>query len=235
MNQTSFAHLETRLKRKRVMFILIMAILLGSNITWVDQTHGEEKPSLAILPFVVEKGEDPGRSAICPLCKGVYRSGEVLFGSQNALTRLLYQKMEAMGRFKILPLEKVEGAPPLQDIKTFKEQPIPLSIQVGKELSAHFLFVGFIFRFEERIGSSVGVERPASVGLDVHLFRLRDSMEVWKGKIDETQKPLSENLFKIGSFFRRKAHWLTAEELASVGIGEMLKKLPGIKELEEMK
>ena len=204
MNQTSFAHLETRLKQKRVMFILIMAILLGSNITWVEQTHAEEKPSLAILPFVVEKGEDPGRSAVCPLCKGVYRSGEILSGSQNVLTRVLYQKMEAMGRFKILPLEKVEGAPPLQDVKTFKEQPIPLSIQVGKELSANFLFVGFIFRFEERIGSSVGVERPASVGLDVHLFRLRDSMGVWKGKWMRHRSPLARTFLRSALFSEEK-------------------------------
>jgi hypothetical protein len=56
---------------------------------------------------------------------------------------------------------------------------------------------------------------------------------VWEGKLDETQRPLSENLFKIGSFFRRKAHWLTAEELAGVGMDEMLKRLPGLKELEE--
>jgi hypothetical protein len=62
---------------------------------------------------------------------------------------------------------------------------------------------------------------------------LRDGIEVWKGRFDETQRPLSENLFKIGSFFRRKASWLTAEELASVGLDEMLKRLPGPKELEE--
>ena len=45
---------------------------------------------------------------------------------------------------------------------------------------------------------------------------------------NETQKPLSDNLLKIGYFFRRKAHWLTAEELAGVGMEETLKKLPGM-------
>jgi len=56
---------------------------------------------------------------------------------------------------------------------------------------------------------------------------------VWEGKFDETQRPLTENLFKIGSFFRRKASWLTAAELASVGMDEMLRKFPDPKELEE--
>jgi hypothetical protein len=72
------------------------------------------------------------------------------------------------------------------------------------------------------------------VGFDVHLLRVRDGRKVWDGKFDETQQALSENLLKIGSFFRRKASWLTAEELSSVGMDEMLKRFPGPKELEEM-
>jgi hypothetical protein len=63
---------------------------------------------------------------------------------------------------------------------------------------------------------------------------LRDEKIVWTGKFDETQRPLSENILKIGSFFRRKASWLTAEELSSVGMDEMLKRFPGPKEMEEM-
>ena len=93
--------------------------------------------------------------------------------------------------------------------------------------------IGILFRFEERIGSSLGVEKPASVAFDLHLFRLRDGVRVWDGKFDETQRPLCDNLFQIGSFVRRKAKWLTAEELAEVGMEEMLKKFPGVKELEE--
>ena len=56
---------------------------------------------------------------------------------------------------------------------------------------------------------------------------------VWLGKFDETQRPLSENLLKIGSFIRRKGSWLTALELASVGMDEMLGKLPELKELDQ--
>jgi hypothetical protein len=97
-----------------------------------------------------------------------------------------------------------------------------------------FIFVGYLFRFEERIGSHIGAEKPASVGFDVHLIRLKDEKMAWIGKFDETQRPLSENLLKMGAFVRRKASWLTAEELSSVGMDEMLKRFPGPKELEEM-
>jgi hypothetical protein len=63
---------------------------------------------------------------------------------------------------------------------------------------------------------------------------LKDEKMMWIGKFDETQRPLSENLLKMGAFVRRKASWLTAAELSSVGMDEMLKRFPGSKELEEM-
>ena len=215
---------------KKFLFLLLV---LGMILAWGGELRAETKPSLAILPFFIERGEDPGRGAICPICKRVYSRGEILPGSKNTLTRLLQQKMEAIETFKVLPIEKMEEALSHWDKKQFEEKLIPSSLQLGKELSVDFIIVGFLFRFEERIGSPIGVEKPASAGFDIHLFRLRDGIEVWQGKFDETQRPLSENLFKIGSFFRRKASWLTAEELASVGMDEMLKRLPGPKELEE--
>ena len=213
--------------------LLFMALILGLTTPWVHEARAETKLSLAILPFFIQRGEDPGRGAVCPLCKGVYRSGEILPKGQNILTRLLYQKIDAMGTFKVLPLERVEETLSHGDKRRFEEKPIASSIQLGRELDVDFLFVGFLFRFEERIGSSIGAEKPASVGFDLHLLRLRDDRMVWGGKFDETQRPLSENLLKIGSFLRRKASWLTAEELAGVGMDEMLTRFPGPKELEE--
>jgi len=207
------------------LFFFIFAF--GLTILWVHQIGAEVKPHLAILPFFVE------REGVCKICKGVYSRGEILPGSQNKLTRLLQEKMEAIKTFKVLPIEKMEEVLSLWDKRQFEEKIIPTSIQLGRELNVDFIIIGFLFRFEERIGSPIGVERPASVGFDIHLFRLRDGIEVWKGRFDETQRPLSENLFKIGSFFRRKASWLTAEELASVGMDEILKRLPAPQELKE--
>jgi hypothetical protein len=204
-----------------------IVLLLSLMFLGMSEAIAEEKPRLAVLPFLVEK------EVYCPICRTVFQKGEVLPGAQNTMTRLLYQKMEAKGIFNLLPLEKVEEAFTHREKKAFEERPRASSIELGKEMGSDFVFIGFIFRFEERIGSSVGVERPASIGFDLHLIRLKDGAEVWRGKTDETQRPLSENLLKIGSFFRRRAQWLTAEELASVGMDEVLRRLPGASELEE--
>jgi len=213
---------------------LILLFILGMILAWSASLRAEAKPSVAILPFFIERVDDPARGAVCPVCKGVYRKGDILPGSQNTLTRLLQEKMEAMDIFEILPPEKVEEALSQGERRQFELKPLRSSVQLGKTLNMDFIFIGFVFRFEERIGSHIGAEKPASVGYDVHLIRLRDEKIVWTGKFDETQKPLSENVLKIGSFFRRKASWLTAEELSSVGMDEMLKRFPGPKELEEM-
>ena len=203
-------------------------LLFGGVEVWA-----ETKPTLAILPFLIER-MDPSRGAVCPVCQRVYKRGDVLYSSQRTLVQLLQQKMDTLGTFKILPLEKVENVFSKMDKGQFEFRPLRSAIQLGKELDVDFVFVGYLFRFEERIGSRIGVDRPASVGFDVHLLRVKDGKRVWDGKFDETQQALSENLLKIGSFVRRGAAWLKAEELSSVGMDEMLKRLPGAKELEEM-
>ena len=203
-------------------------------LSWSLEVGAETKPTLAILPFLIERMEDPSRGAVCPVCQGVYKKGTILYGSQHTLAQLLQQKMDTLGTFKVLPLEKVEDVFLKADRRQFELRPLRSAIQLAKELNVDFIFVGYLFRFEERIGSHIGAERPASVGFDVHLLRVKDGKRVWDGKFDETQQALSENLLKIGSFVRRRASWLTAEELSSVGMDEMLKRLPALKELEEM-
>lgn len=211
----------------------IMVLVSGVIIAWSAAEAAEPKPELAVLPFFIQKGEDPTRGEVCPLCKGLHHSGGILPGSQDTMTRLLYEKMEALGGFTLFPLERVEEALSRFDLKQFFEKPGFAAVQLGKELNADFVFLGYLFRFEQRIGSAMGVDKPASVGFDLHLVRVRDGKIAWTGKFDETQRPLSDNLLKIGAFFRRGAKWLTAEELASAGMGETLATLPGAKELEE--
>jgi len=212
-----------------------LALVSGAIIAWSVAAGAEQKPGLAILPFLIQKGENSARGAVCPLCKGLHQSGSILPGSQNTMTRLLYEKMETLGTFTLIPLERVQPALSLSDQTQFLEKPSASAVLLGKELNADFVFLGYLFRFEERIGSPLGVDKPASVGFDLHLVRVKDGKISWTGKFDETQRPLSDDLLKIGSFFRRGAKWLTAEELASAGMGEALTKLPGAKELEEQK
>jgi hypothetical protein len=204
----------------------MLIILMGS---WLK---AEEGPSLAILPFAVERVDDPARGAICPVCKGIYGGGEIAPGAQNILTRELYGKMETLGTFRVIPLEKVEEARSRSAQARLETNLVRSTIPLGRELNADFVMVAHLFRFQQRVGSSIGVEKPASVAFDLHLIRIRDGARVWDGGFDETQKALFDNLLRAGSFFKEGAKWVTAEELAAVGMDKVLKNFPGAKELE---
>ena len=73
-----------------------------------------------------------------------------------------------------------------------------------------------IYRFQERRGGNFSVERPASVGFHVHLLDQNGLMKVFV--FDETQQPLSENVFRFFTFLKRKGRWITAGELAREGV-----------------
>lgn len=77
-----------------------------------------------------------------------------------------------------------------------------------------------LFRYEERVGGNLGVDKPAGVGFHMHLMENNVLKHVFT--FDEDQQALSENLFNIGKFFRRGAKWLTAEELSRDAINQGL-------------
>jgi hypothetical protein len=92
-------------------------------------SKGRVKSALAIVPFIAEKGDDPSKAGTCPICKGVFRKGEVPAGSPMILTRLFYRKMETLGTFRVIPIERAEDVLSRVDQKDFKERPISASIQ----------------------------------------------------------------------------------------------------------
>ncbi|MCX8111205.1 MAG: hypothetical protein N3D15_08155, partial [Syntrophorhabdaceae bacterium] len=81
-----------------------------------------------------------------------------------------------------------------------------------------------IYKFIERRGGNLAVEKPASVGLHIHLF---EKNNVFKRVyvFEETQQALSQNILNIRKFLRRRAKWLTVSELAEEGIYTGLQKL----------
>ena len=218
--------------RLRNLHFLLLPLFLVIHPT-SSELRAEEKPGLAVFPFYILRVEDPARGAFCPVCKEVHRSSAIVPGVPKTLTRELYGKLEALGSFSVISLDKMEEILTVGNQKRFETSPVSTSVQLGRELNVDFVMVCILFRFEERVGSSLGVEKPASVAFDLHLYRVRDGQKVWDGDFDETQKALFDNLLQAGSFFKQGAKWLTAEQLAEGGMDGVLKKLPSPKELEE--
>lgn len=92
---------------------------------------------------------------------------------------------------------------------------------VGKCLPADFVLVPQVLRWKELEGGG----NPASVILDLYLIDVKAERMVARFHYDETQKALSDNLFDMGKFMRRKGEWVEAEVLAKEGIEAGLREM----------
>lgn len=99
--------------------------------------------------------------------------------------------------------------------------------KVGRTFGADAVLSGFIYRWREREGAEFGVNRSASVAFDLQLTRPEDGAVVWRRKFDKTQKSLTENILDISTFVDGRGRWMTAEELARIGLRAILADMPG--------
>jgi len=75
-----------------------------------------------------------------------------------------------------------------------------------------------IYRFQERRGGNLAIDKPAGVGLHMHL--IQGTVVGRTFVFDEDQKALSQDILQIGKFFKRGGKWITADELAEEGINK---------------
>jgi hypothetical protein len=82
-------------------------------------------------------------------------------------------------------------------------------------------------RFRERVGGDFGVSEPASVALRILLVPAGRKEPVWRASYSFTQEPLSYNLWNFWQVQRGGVKWLTAAEIARIGIDEAIGRLSG--------
>lgn len=159
----------------------------------------------------------------CPLCGSMFLTGDIVEDTDIMLTNYLYSLLEKKSDFKIIPPDRAEFLADdfkacFQDSKAATDK----IAEIGQSVGADAVFLGHIYRFRQRVGTNYGVDSPASVAFDLHLISVSDRRIIWTGHMDETQRPLSEDLFEIGTFIKRGGKWVVAEDLAKPGLYDML-------------
>ena len=137
------------------------------------------------------------------------------------LSDLIYSVVAALPRWQIVSdrevrevLTMVPGGAQISRVK-----------RLGELVYADAVFSARIVRFRERVGEEWGARSPASVAFVVDLWDVKRGDIMWSGQFDETQKPLSENIFALGEFTQRGGRWLTAEELTHEGVKKAVNQL----------
>jgi len=162
-----------------------------------------------------------------PISGKVFVTGRVEPGADQLLTRLWLSDISAVETYELIPPEQAEGAMAVYYERDQKDQDERHQVtQIGKRLGADFVFIGHLYRFKERVGGKYAVDSPASVAFDVNMVGTSNGELVWSGHFDETQQSLNENLFLLGTFLKRRGTWVTAEEMATDGLNDLIQKMP---------
>ncbi len=103
---------------------------------------------------------------------------------------------------------------------------IDLAREVGMALDGDAVLGGIIYRWKERQGSPYAAQRGASVAFEIFLLEVDTGILLWRWKFDKTQLPLSENLLDMETFLGGGGKWMTARELAFLGLEKFFKRFP---------
>jgi hypothetical protein len=215
----------------KIFLLTVMLFLPGCKTNIVVQENvlppsGIKK--ILIFPFKNMSTAYSGNvNSRCPICGKVFMTGKVAEDADNMLTEQLFILLKDREDIKLIPANQSQEV--MSDLlsdhkKKLSEQ--DLLVEAGRALDADAVLAGYIYRFRERIGTRYSVDLPASVAFGIHLIRVADGGLLWNGNFDETQRSLSNNLFQLGSFLRRKARWVTANEMAVSGLKDILKSFP---------
>ena len=183
---------------------------------------------LLVLPFKdLARVYGENVNVRCPLCGRVFMTGKTAQGADDMLTENLIILLKNRGDFKLVPTIHAQRF--MSDLLSGNETKLSehdLLVETGRAFNADAVIAGNVYRFRERIGTKYSVDSPASVAFGIHLISVTNGRIIWSGYFDETQRPLSENLFHLGTFLKRKASWITSQEMALSGLKDMLQSFP---------
>jgi hypothetical protein len=224
---------DFRLRPAVVLLFLAVSALLGmaacsgpKTMTKLPETSSQKQ--LLILPFknmTAVYGEDVNVRS--PLSGFFFVTGPVEPEADRFMTDRLTSLVRKCTTYQVIPAKQVQAA--MAGMVSDERDLAPdrrVLIETGQRLAADFILAGYLYRFRQRVGNQLGVEKPASVAFDIVMINVPDGRIAWSGHLDEQQEPLTDDLFKLGKFIKRKGKWITADEMAVSGMEEMLQSCP---------
>jgi hypothetical protein len=213
--------------------LLVFSIVLCGACQLFRTQSSEERLSLPGLESVVVIGfraamseRDAPRAARNPITGAPPSVAPVSGEAVSKMTAKLFKGVQKVGGLKLISPGKARGVYSSLISSDAELTEFEMIQQIGQAFSADAILLGYLYRWSERVGSDLAVDRPASVSFDLSLVRPEDGGILWRGKFDKTQRSLSENLLEWDTFVRGHGRWMTAEKLAELGLEDMLRRMP---------
>lgn len=184
---------------------------------------------IAVMPFQQVSPELVATyAAQNALTASVLKTDNDLKSPERLIQDFFMERMSTYPQFELVSPDRVGGIYKRVSSNSFRATLPQVMKEVGEELNADGIVVGYLYRYRERLGYDYSVEKPASVFFEVHLFRVQDGALVWKGIFNKTQSSLMENVLGVSYFIKDKGRWLTAKELAMEGMEDTIRRFPGV-------
>lgn len=190
------------------------------------EVDGPALKRLAVIDFQPLLPAEGSTMVICPLCSAGFFGGKIEKGAEKLVQESFIDKLRDFNQVKVLPPEKVMAVYNRVVAESMKKPLVDVLTKVGVELQADIIVVGYVYRYTERIGYDFSAEKPASVAFEIRLLNVKDGSTIWRGVFDKTQKSLMEDIFQASSFFKGGAKWLTASQLAKLGMDKIFETFP---------
>ncbi len=213
-----------------VMATILLAVLIQLPSSPASAKQPSAISQVAVMPFLsagtsARQSKELTQTLDCELSGLCTLPGSTLTHGEETLTRQMHEALTERLANELIPQQDVTDRF-LGMIKKSDETPRDLAQRFGEQIKAHYVLVGIIWRFQQRVGESLSVEKPASVAFNSYLIRVADKQLIWEGRFDKTQSALSDNLLNASLFFKSGVKWLSAEELSDYGVEQVLEDFP---------
>lgn len=211
--------------------ILVSAILAGCAPKAIGPESDSENFTVKRLLFIPFRNMNAiyglNKSVRSPFSGSMFVTAKVDSHGETTLNRLTQQQLLAIPDLETVALGQDQGKSHnllvSSDSALFDRK---LLTDAGIRAGVDAILIGYLYGFSERLGTKLSVQDPASVSFELVLIKTDDGRVLWKKNFEETQQPLSDDLFKLESFIERGGKWVTAEELALYGLEKMFKTFP---------
>jgi len=207
-------------------FLLVLFACAGP-VHKADPKELSKVETILVLPFYHIDDMDAEPVIIdCKLCRQRHTFEFVAAGDAVFMYRHLMALLHSKGTYQYLFHDQAKDVSYNLNFDNLAPSEFKKRIvtsKISQDIDA--VLMGYIFRFRGRVGTRYAIESPSSVAFSLYLISMDDGQVIWHSRYKETQEALFSNLLTFGKFLKRKARWVTARELASEALKDMLSTL----------
>lgn len=182
--------------------------------------------NLALMPLFVGRQPSERFSVLDLKPEQLGLQDEVESGAEVTLTRLVQHALDKRFGNGTVAQEEVAGAYAAITDEDPYLTPRQQVEALAERLGVEYVVAGNVWRYKDRSGTALASVEPSSVAFRLHLIYVPAKRRIWVGDYDKTQKALSENIFQASDFIKQKGQWLKAEDLAEIGVNDLVGHIP---------